>query len=182
MPAEPGRKYDAGKARMDLLPPMPLVRIADVFSMGAVKYEDRNWEGGIAWGRVYAALQRHLHTFWSGEELDAESGLPHLAHAGFGILVLLEYLSTHRELDDRSNVSKTRNRVQTECAQAPAADALSRENVQPVPPWDPRRLVQRPGEGSLDRVQVRPPAATGYHRNHSGPVAAADAVDTGKIA
>lgn len=95
-------KHDGDKVRMDLLPATPLLEIGKVATYGAKKYADRNWEKGMSWGRMYAAAQRHLLAFWSGEDIDPESGLPHLAHAGFNILALLEYTNKHTEFDDRS--------------------------------------------------------------------------------
>lgn len=96
-----GVKYDQGKARFDLVPSGPLEAVVQVYTYGASLYQDRNWEQGIAWGRVFAALQRHLWAWWGGEEVDKESGLSHLAHAAWGCLALLEYLQTHPELDNR---------------------------------------------------------------------------------
>lgn len=98
---ETGVKHDADKPRFDLLPPASMTAIAAVYSFGAAKYGDRNWEKGMKWGRVYAAMQRHLNAYWAGQDLDEESALPHLAHAAFGLLALLEYAETHPELDDR---------------------------------------------------------------------------------
>lgn len=95
--AQKGRKL----ARFALLPPGALWKIAEVFGFGAAKYADRNWEAGYPWSWSYDALQRHLNAFWDGEELDPESGLPHLAHAGFHILALLTYTRTNRAKDDR---------------------------------------------------------------------------------
>lgn len=97
-----GVKYDTGKERFDLIPVGPLAEIARVYSMGAQKYEDNNWRKGIKWGRVFASTMRHLWKFWSGEERDEESGLHHLAHAAWNCITLLEYTTTHRELDDRA--------------------------------------------------------------------------------
>jgi hypothetical protein len=96
-----GFKNDSGKIRFDLLPPKAIEALAEVYTMGAVKYPARNWEAGIEYGRVYAAVQRHLHAFWSGQDLDEESALPHLAHAMWGMATLLEFGRTHPELDDR---------------------------------------------------------------------------------
>lgn len=96
-----GIKYDLGKLRFDLFPPVSLERVAEVYTYGASKYDDRNWEKGIKWGRVFAAVMRHLWAWWRGEAVDAESNLPHLAHAAWGCLTLLEYERTHPELDDR---------------------------------------------------------------------------------
>jgi len=99
--AEQGIKLDRGKARFDLVPPGPLMELVGVYTYGAVKYEDRNWERGMDWGRIHAAIQRHLWAFWAGEDRDPESGFHHLAHAAFGCFALMEYMRTHPELDDR---------------------------------------------------------------------------------
>lgn len=96
------RKDDTGKARFDLLPPGPTVDVVRVLTFGAAKYGERNWETGLSYGRVYAALQRHLFAWWSGEDLDAETGLSHLAHAGCCLTFLLEYVNhSHAGQDDR---------------------------------------------------------------------------------
>jgi len=96
------RKDDNGKVRYDLIPPGPLHVLAWVYTMGAEKYGDRNWESGLKWGRIFGATMRHLWAFWRGKLMDEESGLPHLAHAAWGCFTLMEYCRTHKELDDRS--------------------------------------------------------------------------------
>jgi hypothetical protein len=87
----PGYKLDTGKLRHDLLPPDALSEVARIFTFGAEKYADRNWEKGMDWGRVYAAQQRHMLAFWGGEMYDPETGMLHTAHATFGTLVLTAY-------------------------------------------------------------------------------------------
>lgn len=42
-------------------------------------------------------MQRHIDAFVDGETYDDESGLPHLAHAGFHVLVLLTWLEEQGE-------------------------------------------------------------------------------------
>lgn len=96
-----GVKYDGDKERFDLIPARPLLELARVYTMGAKKYDDRNWEKGIKWGRIFAAIMRHLWKFWRGEDIDDESGLPHVVHAAWGCFTILEYYHTHPELDDR---------------------------------------------------------------------------------
>jgi len=91
-----GRKDDGGKPRYDLIPPGALADVARVLAHGAAKYGDANWrrvEG--AKGRYYAAAMRHLEAWREGPRsghstLDADSGLPHLAHALCCILFLSE--------------------------------------------------------------------------------------------
>lgn len=92
-----GTKHDSDKPRMDLLAPEALIEVAKVLGFGAKKYGDHNWRAGIDHSRLYAAVQRHLNQHWSGDTLDDESGLPHLAHAMCGIMMML----ASPKLDDR---------------------------------------------------------------------------------
>jgi hypothetical protein len=98
---EAALRWDKDKLRMDLLPVRPLFDIAAVYTMGAKKYADRNWEKGMSWSRMIGSMERHWFSFKGGEDFDDESGLYHLAHAAWNILGLLEYYRTHPELDDR---------------------------------------------------------------------------------
>jgi hypothetical protein len=76
-----GRKADEGKLPWHLLPFDVLEQIVEILRLGAVKYDARNWENGLAYSRTFAATMRHMFAWWRGEELDAESGKHHLAHA-----------------------------------------------------------------------------------------------------
>jgi hypothetical protein len=100
-PTSDAIKYDSGKLRYDLVPVRPLRDLTQILTFGAAKYSDRNWEKGFKWSRTYAALQRHLQTWYGGEDKDSESGLSHLAHAACCIFFLQEFEYTHPELDDR---------------------------------------------------------------------------------
>ena len=96
-----GRKDDMGKLRYDLIPVRPLADLAEVYTVGAKTYTDRNWEQGIKWSRILAAMFRHLEAFRGGENRDKESGCYHLASVAWGAFALLEYQRTHPDLDDR---------------------------------------------------------------------------------
>jgi len=96
-----GVKHDESKRRMDLIPSSLGAAVARVLEFGANKYGDNNWRKGLKWGRVYAALQRHLADFWDGNDLDSESGLPHLYHAACNIAFLIEFYEKRKDLDDR---------------------------------------------------------------------------------
>lgn len=96
-----GRKFDEGKLRWDLLPVEPLEKVAEVYTIGARKYDDRNWENGLKWGRVFRALLSHAFKWWKGEKYDTEDGQHHLASVVWCALALMEYERTHPELDDR---------------------------------------------------------------------------------
>jgi hypothetical protein len=96
-----GRKDDTGKLRFDLIPPHPLESIAEVYTIGAKKYADRNWERGIQYGRLFAAMMRHAWKWWKGEERDQVDGQLHLASVAWCAIALMEFAHTHPELDDR---------------------------------------------------------------------------------
>lgn len=81
--------------------PLALMELAKVAGFGAKKYERYNFMRGYSWSLSYDALQRHLHQFWSGEDKDEESGLYHLAHAGWHCLSLLCFSLRNRGTDDR---------------------------------------------------------------------------------
>ena len=98
---EPGVKHDAGKPRLDLIPFDALNDIGLVLDYGAKKYGERNWEKGMSWGRCFGALLRHLGAYWAGEDLDPETRLPHLAHAGCCLLFLSAYRVRKAGTDDR---------------------------------------------------------------------------------
>ncbi len=99
-------KHDEGKLRMDLIPPEAIKGLAKVLTFGTKKYHDRSWEKGICYSRIFAAVQRHLWSFWEGEDLDDESGLSHLDHAACGIAFLQTYRERGIRVDDRRVIPK----------------------------------------------------------------------------
>lgn len=101
MKKKTGTKLDAGKLRVDLLPSHAMFEVAKVLTFGCEKYGEHNWRQGIEWSRVYAAAQRHLMKWNSGETHDEETGINHLAHACANLMFLLTYSKSHPELDDR---------------------------------------------------------------------------------
>lgn len=90
----PGAKLDAGKLRVGLMFAdfaCALEAVAAVTTFGAQKYTASGWRivpDGVA--RYTDALHRHLLAHHAGEITDAESGLPHLAHAAWNALAVLE--------------------------------------------------------------------------------------------
>ena len=71
---------DEGKLRVDLLPPELEEGIAAILTYGCVKYEERNWEKGMLYMKMYASIRRHLLSWLKGEDADVESGFPHMWH------------------------------------------------------------------------------------------------------
>jgi len=64
------RDTQDGKPRYDLIPLVPLRRVADLYARGAEKYGDRNWEqatGEEAMARFKASLLRHVFQLLAGD-------------------------------------------------------------------------------------------------------------------
>lgn len=95
-----GVKFDGEKARWDLLPPSVL-KLIEVYSIGAQKYEPWNWAKGMAWSRVFAAMMRHSWAWWWGERNDPEDGQHHLASVAWCALALMHYENEVMGKDDR---------------------------------------------------------------------------------
>lgn len=102
-----GVKYDAGKARMDLIPIEGITAVAAILGHGAKKYAVRNWEKGMDWSRPYAAALRHFFAWFSGEKVDPDSGYPHLWHVATNVFFLIAYEARHAGNDDRPCTTKT---------------------------------------------------------------------------
>jgi hypothetical protein len=84
-----GNKEYGGKLRYDLVPPIASRSDAEVFTYGAGKYGDRNWEKGIDPEFMYAAAMRHIMAWRTGNSIDEESGIHHLAHARVNLAMIM---------------------------------------------------------------------------------------------
>jgi hypothetical protein len=102
-----GLKYDGEKPDLSLLSSIWLIGVGRVLTFGKKKYAAHNWRGGIQISRLVAACLRHLLAFNAGEELDPETGLPHLDHASCCLMFARELLETKRKaVDDRYREEK----------------------------------------------------------------------------
>lgn len=102
-----GRKDDGGKLRFDLIPPDALEELARVYTVGAANYGPRNWEAGISYGRIFAALMRHCWAWFLGEENDPDDGLHHMAHAAWNCMTLVAFSRRGMShLDDRPVITR----------------------------------------------------------------------------
>lgn len=92
---EGATKYDAGKPRLALVLggfAEALEWVAKVGTFGAKKYSPNGWKKVPNGQERYEdALYRHWNAYLAGEEIDPESGLPHLAHMAWGVLAVMEY-------------------------------------------------------------------------------------------
>lgn len=96
-----GAQKGSKLARFDLIPAGPLTALAEHYGRGAAKYAARNWELGTDWHLNFAAMMRHAWQFWGGEDIDSETGSPHVISVAWHAFALAEFMRTHPELDTR---------------------------------------------------------------------------------
>jgi len=86
-----GNKNDSGKLIMsELLSSNAYSAVSAVLTHGAKKYERGNWKLGFEESRLIDAAIGHINSHLTGELLDKESHLPHLAHAMCSLVFALE--------------------------------------------------------------------------------------------
>lgn len=93
------------KAPLRYVPPSLVIATAPVLELGAVKYNNGipcNWRQYPIKASVYVeAALRHISAYYDGEDLDPESGLPHLAHATACLAILIDSAPIGTLIDDR---------------------------------------------------------------------------------
>lgn len=89
------------EARYSLIPPEALELVAIHYGRGAKKYAEHNWRKGYDWSLSYDAMMRHLQAFWMGEDIDEETGSPHLAAVVFHANTLMVFGKDFPQFDNR---------------------------------------------------------------------------------
>jgi len=98
----PKDRASANKPPLHLIPPSAEILEAVVMRLGACKYGPYNWRTAPIRATVYiAAAKRHLAQWLDRQDEDAESEVPHLAHARACLGILLDAQSRHCLNDDR---------------------------------------------------------------------------------
>lgn len=87
--------------QLGFVDPVALEKLGEVAGFGAEKYDKFNYLKGYDWTLSINALYRHFLAFQNGEDLDPESGLPHMAHAAWHALNLVSFLERDLGTDDR---------------------------------------------------------------------------------
>lgn len=107
-------KYNSGKPIMSLVRPEFTLALADCLTYGAEKYNEERGDTpnylkseGFNYSTIYDSLQRHLSSFWSGEDIDPESQKNHLILAAANLMFLYTYsISKEKGKDDRIVINK----------------------------------------------------------------------------
>lgn len=84
------RDSNADKGRFDLIPALPLRRLAQLYQRGAIKYGENNWRRGINLPRYLDSALRHINDFQSGDRAE-----DHLIAAAWN---LFGYVWTEEEI------------------------------------------------------------------------------------
>lgn len=101
--SETGGQKAEKPSKIGYLDPTALMLLGEVAGMSGPgkKYPMHNFLKGFDWSLSFNALQRHALQFWAGEDLDPESGLPHMAHVAWHALALVAFLDRGIGKDDR---------------------------------------------------------------------------------
>ena len=101
----------SNKLPLHLFPMTAVIYGAIALLDGALKYGRSNWRKAGVRASIYNdACMRHLTRWFEGEDLDPDSGIPHLAHAIACITILIDAIEANNLKDDRmypANYEKT---------------------------------------------------------------------------
>lgn len=101
--ATTGLRYNQDKPEMSMIleADKAMAGLSKVLMYGRDKYSRGNWLGGLEHMGIVDCLMRHLTAYVSGENLDEESGLPHVDHVLANALFLSQMTKTRHDLDNR---------------------------------------------------------------------------------
>ena len=75
-----GLRYNKGKLKWSLVHWESMEPMVEVLEFGAKKYAAHNWKNGFDKTEILESMMRHLTALMDGENIDKESGLPHMGH------------------------------------------------------------------------------------------------------
>ncbi|MFM9974519.1 MAG: dATP/dGTP diphosphohydrolase domain-containing protein [Beijerinckiaceae bacterium] len=101
-PTNPKDSQATNRLPLDLVPATMKILAALAFAEGAAKYGSFNWRRSGVRASVYkAAIERHIESWWNGEECDPLTGVPHLASMLASIGIVADAKLCGNLLDDR---------------------------------------------------------------------------------
>jgi hypothetical protein len=102
-PTNPKDVIGSDKLPLHLWPETATAAGAIALLDGALKYGRNNWRSGGARATIYIdACRRHLTAWAEGEDVDPDSGLPHLSHALACLAILVDVKAAGALVDDRN--------------------------------------------------------------------------------
>lgn len=100
---DPKAAAAAARLPLDTIPWAVVFELAAAHGEGATKYGRHNWRksGGVVASTYFAAALRHILRYWEGEDIDPDSGLPHIVKAMASLAVLRDAQIFGLASDDR---------------------------------------------------------------------------------
>lgn len=90
------------KVPFSTIPAQVMAEVGLAMLEGSLKYGRHNYRvAGVRASVYYDALLRHLTAWWEGQDLDADSGLPHIVKAAACLVVLRDSQIRGNWTDDR---------------------------------------------------------------------------------
>jgi hypothetical protein len=100
-------RFNEGKLQWSLVDFKSFEDMVRVLMFGAQKYDSHNWKKGLKTTEICESLLRHLYAYMDGEEIDPESGLPHIGHIQCNAMFLAHMMNHKKEThDDRFKAEK----------------------------------------------------------------------------
>jgi hypothetical protein len=100
--SNPKESLGIRKVPLHTIPVKPLLELGLAMMEGGRKYGTHNYrEAGVRYSTYYDAAMRHLTAWWEGEDIDPDSGLPHVVKAMACMLVLRDSQHMGNGIDDR---------------------------------------------------------------------------------
>lgn len=100
--ANPKQAFGDKKVPLHLVPGPAMAYCAQALKEGSRKYGAFNWRHTSVEVQTYVgATMRHLMAFVDGEDMDPESGNPHLAHAIASLAILIDAIESGKVIDNR---------------------------------------------------------------------------------
>lgn len=101
-PSNPKQANGIRKVPYHVIPSPVIAELGLSMLEGALKYGSHNYRAiGVRTSTYYDAALRHLNAFWEGEDIDPDSGLPHIVKAMACLTVLRDSQMYGNVVDDR---------------------------------------------------------------------------------
>lgn len=94
-------RHNQGKVQLREVDPAFIIGLGEVLTAARGFYDEGNWQKETKFSTPYESAQRHLLKFWSGQELDDQTGKHHLLHAATNLMFLFYHLDSGKGIDDR---------------------------------------------------------------------------------
>jgi hypothetical protein len=100
-------KEAAGRAKtpLHLIPTVFSKQVSLALDWGGQRYSHWNWrDAGVNATTYIGAMRRHLDAWQDGEDMDPDSGLPHIAHIAASCAIILDAERVGKLNDDRRKI------------------------------------------------------------------------------